>query len=154
MEIWLLRNIYNKYSFWFIHIIRPQSKWNYAIFNYAWTSFQMKEEQEQEHDNTIHQFGSHKVNVPKVKIFFATIYKNIYCFRCIKCILYTHSWVSNLKNEFYYIKPIINLLLWKCHCYVTEWQNWPFLLARKIKSNKICFHVKFPSNILSLFDVL
>ena len=70
----------------------------------------MNEEQEQEHDNTIHKFGSHEVNIPIVK-FFVTIYKNIYCFRCIKCILYTHSWVRNLKNEFYYIKPIIYLLL-------------------------------------------
>ena len=71
----------------------------------------MKEEQEQEHDNTIHKFPSRKVNIPIVKLFFVTIYKNIYRFKCIKCILYTHSWVSNLKNEFYYIKPILNLLL-------------------------------------------
>ena len=60
--------------------------------------FQMKEEQEQEHDNTIHKFDSHKVNTPIVKSFFVTIYKNIYCFRCIKCILHINSWVSNLKN--------------------------------------------------------
>ena len=35
----------------------------------------MKEEQEQKHDNTMHKFGSHKVNIPIVRLFLSLYIK-------------------------------------------------------------------------------